>query len=53
MLIVGAAGLTLVSIAALQRAGLELNDEMITIGLEVSKYGMILWLMKIYAGVFL
>jgi hypothetical protein len=53
MMIVGAAGLTLVSIAMLQKAGLEINEDLVMIGLEVSKYGMILWLMKKFWVVFL
>lgn len=53
MLIVGAAGLTLVSLAYLQKAGWELNEELVTLGLEMSKYGMILWLMKKFWVVFL
>ena len=53
VLIVGAAGTTLFLLAMAQKHGLEINDDVITVGLEVGKYGMILWLMKIYAGVFL
>lgn len=53
MLLVGAAGGTLFLLAMAQKHGLEINEDMITLGLEVSKYGMILWLMKKFWVVFL
>jgi hypothetical protein len=53
MMMVGAAGLSLFALALAQKHGLELNEDMITIGLETSKYGLILWLMYKASVVFL
>lgn len=53
MLIVGAAGTTLFLLAMAQKHGLDINEDLVTIGLEVSKYGMIFWLMKKFWVVFL
>lgn len=53
MLLVGAVGGTLVIIGLAQKMGWDLNEEIITIVLEMSKYGLILWLMKVFWEVFL
>jgi hypothetical protein len=53
MLMVGAAGLSLFALAMAQKHGWELNEDLITFGLETSKYAMILWIMYKASVVFL
>lgn len=41
MILVGVAGLTLFTVAILEKRGVELNQSMVSFGLETAKYGMI------------
>lgn len=53
MLLVGSLGASLVVLGLAQKYGLDINEDLIKIFMECAKYGAILWLMKVFSGVFL
>lgn len=53
MIIVGTAGLTLISLAILESQGIRINTSLVMIGLEVAKYGLIFYLLKLASALFL
>lgn len=53
MILVGAAGGTLFLLALAQKHGWNINEDMLVLGMEVAKYGAILWLMNKFWVVFL
>lgn len=53
MLLVGTLGASLFLVGLAQKHGLSINEDLIKLAMECTKFGAILWLMKIFAEVFL
>lgn len=53
ILFVGVTGFTLVFIHLLEQSGFPINAGMVRLFMEVSKYGAILWLLKVLSKTFL
>ncbi|MBU8770348.1 hypothetical protein [Cytobacillus oceanisediminis] len=52
ILFVGVTGFTLVMLHVLEQSGFPINTAMIRLFMEVSKYGAILWLLKVLSKTF-